>query len=89
MATREELITERAECVETRNLYKAARNSLASGGTSYTIKDGDSLRQLTRANISDVQTMIDRMTYRINEIDYMLSSSTLSKPARFIIARGI
>lgn len=89
MATREELITERAACVETRSLYYTARNSLATGGTSYLIKDGDSTRQLSRASLPQINDIIEKMTARIDEIDYMLSNETLSRPRRFMIARGI
>lgn len=88
MSTREELETELNDCMTERAMWINARKSLATGGASYSIKDGDSYRQLTRVNLTEIQTVIDRLTARINEITYQLSNPSLKKRRKVIFMRG-
>lgn len=87
--TRTELETELARCIATRNLYMDARDTIATSGTSYELTDGDSTRRLTRANLSEVQAMIDRLEYRIDNIRMKLASPTLSGRRRAFNVRGV
>lgn len=84
-----ELETELARCIATRNLYMDARDKIATSGTSYELTDGDSTRKLTRANLSEVQTIIDTMENRISKIRVKLASPTLSGRKRSYLVRGV
>ncbi len=87
--TRTELETELARCITTRNLYLDARDAIATSGTSYELTDGDSTRKLTRANLSEVNAVIDSMEKRIDKIRAKLASPTLSNARRTYRVRGI
>lgn len=86
--TREELELELAKCEKTRDIYWVARDTIASTGASYEITDGDSTRKLTRANLKEVQAIIQRLEARISVIKSQLSSVTLRKPKRTYMVRG-
>jgi len=87
--TRTELETELARCITTRNLYLDARDTIATSGTSYELTDGDSTRKLTRANLSEVQSIIDKLDYRIDNIREKLASPTLRSRKRVFMVRGV
>lgn len=88
MVTQEELEEELADAITTRALYRTARKTLVTSGTSYTIQDGDSTRQLTRVSLPQIEKEIKILDARINEIQYMLANG-LNKPSRFVMLRGI
>ena len=88
MSTREDLEIELARLIKTKNLYLDARDSLATGGTSYTITDGDSTRQLTRASLSSVNKTIDLLERKIATIRQKLASPNLSPKSRITFVRG-
>lgn len=87
--TRIELENELARCIATRNLYMDARDTIATSGTSYELTDGDSTRRLTRANLKEVQVIIDKLEYKINDIRNKLASPTLSSRRRVFLVRGV
>jgi hypothetical protein len=62
MATRAERIAKKKELLD---MYYAAEESILGGAQSYTL----GTRSLTRANLSDIRTMINALENEISELE--------------------
>ncbi len=75
------------------NFYKASKtnwqnafNAIATGGQSYEMRDGDTTRNLTRANLAEIRKTLTWLDNKIANLMAELASAQGSSPKRSRVA---
>lgn len=71
--------------------WQRAFDAIAKGGQSYEMRDGDTTRTLTRANLAEIRKTIIWLDSKISELELKLEEMDGSRPKRSRVAyfRGV
>jgi len=71
--------------------WQKAFNAIATGGQSYEIRDGDTTRTLTRANLPEIRNTLKFIDGKIAELEHALAEAEgkRPRPRRLLFIRGV
>ena len=71
--------------------WQKAFDAIAKGGQSYEIRDGDTTRILTRANLPEIRNTLKFIDGKIAELEAELAKAQgkMVRPRRIIFIRGV
>lgn len=71
--------------------YQNALDAIALGGQSYELRDGDTIRMLTRANLPEIRNTISWLSKKISDLLAELAEAqgVPVRPRRIIFIRGV